>query len=292
MEGTITATPEVTQGGTAPAAAPEGGAQTAGAVEAPASWVTSLTDESLRTHPGLSKFKDVESLAKSYVELDQLRRDRSGVKPLTETSTPEEVAAYRQAMGVPEAPEKYELGDLEYPEELTPSQEALGEWRNVFHGLHLTAGQAQALMKAHATIASRDFRMLQQSREQAVAEFQRAGRAKHGAEWGNLLTHVEQWANKEYGAEAMETLGFQPGSSLAAGQSPLIVDLIMADMKNKGEDPRLFLLGNGQGGIMSKEAARAKREDLAAQYFRLPEDSPERPAIHAEMNRLAPLMGS
>ena len=76
---------------------------------------SALFDESLKTHQGLAKFKDVDALAKSYVELDSMRRERSGVKPLTPESTPEEVTAYRAAMGIPEKPEGYELGELDFP---------------------------------------------------------------------------------------------------------------------------------------------------------------------------------
>src|SRR5687767_2761423 len=105
MDGT---TPE-TNGAITPGATAEG-TGLSGESAAPSSWISSLTDESLRGHQGLTKFKDVDSLAKSYVELDKMRNERSGVKPLTPESTPEEITAYRQAMGIPEAPEKYELG--------------------------------------------------------------------------------------------------------------------------------------------------------------------------------------
>lgn len=60
---------------------------------------------------------NVEGLAKSYAGLEQLLGQKANaVRIPTEQSTPEEVAAYRKALGVPEKVEDYQIKPEQLPE--------------------------------------------------------------------------------------------------------------------------------------------------------------------------------
>jgi len=60
---------------------------------------------------------DIESLAKSYHGLEQLLGKKAhAVAVPNEKSTPEEVAAYRKALGIPESPDKYDVKPERLPE--------------------------------------------------------------------------------------------------------------------------------------------------------------------------------
>lgn len=74
------------------------------AIKNPHEWAASL-DDSLKNETSLHKFKDVNSLAKSYIELEKTR----GKSPFPDAKSTEEerIAFYRKA-GIPE-PEKYTL---------------------------------------------------------------------------------------------------------------------------------------------------------------------------------------
>lgn len=57
----------------------------------------------------LKRFASPEALAESYIEIEKRLRSGQFPKGLTAESTPEEVAEYRKAYGVPETPDKYDL---------------------------------------------------------------------------------------------------------------------------------------------------------------------------------------
>lgn len=68
------------------------------------SWRDSLPDD-LKADKSLESFKDIPSLAKSYVETKKLVGAKSAV-PGPEAK-PEEIAAFHKAIGVPDTPEGY-----------------------------------------------------------------------------------------------------------------------------------------------------------------------------------------
>lgn len=270
--------PQGGQGGTSP-----------GTQAATTSWLSTLTDESLRTHPGLQKFTSLDGLAKSYVELDKLRHERSGVKPLTAESTPEEVAAYRQAMGIPEAPEKYELGELSFPEEATPTQEDLGVWRKTFHDLHLTQAQTQGIMQAFALDTSAKWNKIAEAQETQTRETLQALSKKYGAQAPALAQLAHEYVKRRYGEDGLRAFDFQPGQPTSIGNNPLLLEILIESAKLTGHDQ--FIVAQSGGGLMSKEGASKRYDEISAQFYALPEGSPERPALEAEMKRLAPLLG-
>jgi hypothetical protein len=57
----------------------------------------------------LKRFASPEALAESYIEIEKKLRAGQIQKPITKDSTPEEIAEYRKAYGIPESPDKYDL---------------------------------------------------------------------------------------------------------------------------------------------------------------------------------------
>jgi hypothetical protein len=78
-------------------------------------WRDSLGDE-LRLDKSLADFKDVGALAKSYVSLRKTIGDREVVRVPKPDAKPEDIAAYRKAIGVPESPDKYGVEFPKMPE--------------------------------------------------------------------------------------------------------------------------------------------------------------------------------
>ena len=71
-------------------------------------WRASLPED-IRSEKSLESFKDVGSLAKSYVETKRLVGAKQGVTVPGADAKPEDVAAYRKAIGVPDTPEGYTI---------------------------------------------------------------------------------------------------------------------------------------------------------------------------------------
>lgn len=73
------------------------------------SWLESLSDD-VRSDPSLKVFKDVNGLAKSYVNAQKMIGADRVIMP-NEKSTDEEWNAFYQKMGRPESADKYEIKD-------------------------------------------------------------------------------------------------------------------------------------------------------------------------------------
>lgn len=78
-------------------------------------WTARLPEELGEYRESLGKFKTVGDLAKSYRQLEAWRSGKGTFVP-GKDATPEEVASYRKAMGVPDAPEGYRIRPEALPE--------------------------------------------------------------------------------------------------------------------------------------------------------------------------------
>lgn len=75
------------------------------------SWRDSLPDD-LKADPTLSKYSDLSNLAKAHVELQKKFGQKGVFKPGKDAS-PEEIKSFREAMGIPTDPTKYDMGQFE-----------------------------------------------------------------------------------------------------------------------------------------------------------------------------------
>lgn len=94
----------------------QGGGGDGGQADADPSWYehvsADLTDgekASLRDYLKASGIKDINSLAKRARDSQQALRDSGRIKVPGENATPEEIAAFRKAVGVPDEPAGYEF---------------------------------------------------------------------------------------------------------------------------------------------------------------------------------------
>lgn len=117
---------------------------------------------------------------------------RSGeVKPvLGKDAKPEEIAAFREAHGIPAEPSKYDLGDLAI---VTEEKALVDKFLTSAHGVNMTPEQVRASLAAYTEIseAARNERATQDQEIKATAE------DKLRAEWGpeyrtnlNLVTNM------------------------------------------------------------------------------------------------------
>ena len=99
-----------------------------------------LPPEVAKAYPGLTKFKDLASLAKGYGELEKFS---SGALRLPAADAPqEEKDAFYSKLGRPESADKYEI---KFGEGVAVDDKLLGSFRDTAHKLGLSQGQAQAL---------------------------------------------------------------------------------------------------------------------------------------------------
>ena len=105
-------------------------------------WFTALGDEFAPSADALKPFKDVKSLAKSYLHFR-----KTGPAYPGPDSTAEDVARYRQLSQVPEAPEGYGLAKpAELPAGVDWDDSAVASIAAVAHQHHVPAAALQAIV--------------------------------------------------------------------------------------------------------------------------------------------------
>lgn len=122
--------------------------------------------------PTLSKFdgKEVNDLAKAYANLEKLasRKTEGMVRIPTETSTPEEIAAYRTAVGAPEDPAGY---TATFPEGMESHAEALTPFQEIFHKHSGSPALYQEAVAKWAQIEAEQLQAVQAAERQLVNEW-------------------------------------------------------------------------------------------------------------------------
>ncbi|GAA5497561.1 hypothetical protein Rhal01_03757 [Rubritalea halochordaticola] len=151
-----------------------------------------LEQESLADYrKTLSKFKTPEDLARSYANLERMRR----VPELGEEADQKAVETFRRANDIPLEAGGYEL---QLPEDLPAGVEmpegALEHYQQLAHGINATPAQAQAILDKHLEYLSSQTQeaegSLTKARQQAVGELRR--------EWGHEFDTKLQNAQKVY----------------------------------------------------------------------------------------------
>lgn len=176
-------------------------------------WRASLPDD-LKADPSLATFKDVPSLAKSYVETKKLVGAKAFKVP-DATATDEERATFRKTLGVPDTPDGYQIKRPEIAvDSMVWDQNAE---KNFLARMHRAGAPPEVVQEAISFYGEFFAAQMEAARREAQAVQSELRR-----EWGPTYdAHVGR-ANRavqEYGGE--ELVNFLATSGL--GRHPLMV---------------------------------------------------------------------
>lgn len=210
------------------------------------------------------KGPNVEALAKSYdVAQRALGRKAQSVLPPTEKSTPEEIAEYRKALGVPDSPDGYKLKPDNLPEGVQFDEATAKRAAELAHKHHIPASAMQEFMKFDMERAA----MMQQAAAGMIEQQLEAGREELQKVYGDKFGEKIELARR-----AALTAGVDPSSH--GFVDPQVVKAIVS-LAEKLSDDRL-VEGN-QTGVSS---TRARARDIMTNqanplYARYQEGDPE-----------------
>jgi hypothetical protein len=214
----------------------------------PVSWIDSLSDE-LKGNATLSKFKDVESLAKSYVNAQKLIG--SSVKVPGEGATEQELAEFYGKLGRPESVDKYNLPELTTGETFEDLKDSLER----MHKANLTDAQVKEILAIHN---DRHSKMLEAIQEKAKADEESVKKL-----WGNdydknisLAKNTAKELVDKFGDSAKELLA----SPLA--NNPLLLSMLAELGKNSAEGNSKIISVNGSGQVDSEESIKAQINEI------------------------------
>lgn len=170
--------------------------------------------EEIRSHPSLSPIKDVENLARSYVNAQRLiGADKI---PMPSNPTDEDLDRIYSRLGRPETPDAYGIS----PDGNVITEERAAEYADIAHKLRLTPEQASGVLEYYRSAVQNDTAAInssnEQAREQAVSALQ--------AEWGDQYDariEAAQRAVDKFDAGGVMELQLADGSVL--GNHPEII---------------------------------------------------------------------
>lgn len=205
-------------------------------------WNQTLNDSEMGEYAGLiGKYNSFDGLIKGFKNAEGLL----GKKALTpdaaivpnEGSSPEEVAAYRQAIGVPESATAYDLQPENLPEGMGWDEGLAGDWQNAFHEAGISQEQAAKLSQAYSDITNNQLTQANQTLQlQSEGEMEQQ-RAEMQKQWGDKYD-----TNLQNAVNMASTMGFdlENQHDMAAMRNPKVLNMILAkhDSLQEGNMPR------------------------------------------------------
>ena len=186
----------------------------------------------------VAKYKSPEGLLKGAANLISFAGKKvEGVIVPNEGSTEQEVAEYRQAIGVPESPTAYDLQPENLPEGMNWDEGLAGEWQNVFHDVGLSQEQAAKISQAYSDITNNQLQQATQTLNTQSEGEMEAQRGELQKQWGDKYD-----TNLQNAVNMATTMGFDLDnpSDIASMRNPKVLNMILEkhDSLKEGSMPR------------------------------------------------------
>jgi len=156
----------------------------------PADWQQKLAGDDKEALKTLSRFTDPTALFKSYEAMRAKMASGELKAPLAKDAKPEEVAAWRKANGIPEAPDKYELKLEDGLVIGEPDKPLVDEYLKVAHALNQTPEQASANVGWYLQMQRQQEEVLTENNLKARSACEEELRAEWGQEYKANLNAI------------------------------------------------------------------------------------------------------
>lgn len=206
-----------------------------------------LIPEDIRQHPSLSPIKDVENLARSYVNAQRLiGADKI---PMPVNPTDEDLDRIYGKLGRPETPDQYGIsadGNIITEERAT-------EYADIAHKLRLTPDQAKGVLDYYRSVAENDMTTMANTNAQAMEQ----SAAALQAEWGDNYDAKMQSAQKvvdQFGAGNIMEMQLADGTKV--GNHPDVIRAFakIADFRQTVTSEDTVSEGTSSMGMSAQQA--------------------------------------
>ncbi len=193
-------------------------------------WTSQLAGD-LQSQDAFKQFGTLHDFARSYLDLQsKYEQAGSGVKVPGEGATDEEMAAFRQAMGIPEGPDGYEFEIQNAPEDVS-----FDEFKQLAAEVGLTPQQAQKLvewdMQRRASEQQQQTEQFKATRDEALKHLQE----RHGEKWEGKLERALRLVERAGGPELRQEL-----NDTGIGNNPKLIDTFIKLAEMTSEDGIVF----------------------------------------------------
>lgn len=181
--------------------------------------------EDLRQHPSLSPIKDVENLARSYVNAQRLIG--ADKVPLPVNPTDEDLDNIYARLGRPENPDQYNIS----PDGNILTEERANEYASIAHQLRLTPDQASGVLEYYRSVVQNDTEAMSNANSQAIEESTVALQKEYGAEFDNKVASAQAVVDK-FDAGGIMELQLADGTKLGNHPDVIKAFVNIAEFRN------------------------------------------------------------
>ncbi|WP_234819178.1 hypothetical protein [Sinorhizobium meliloti] len=153
----------------------------------------------------LGRYKSIDAISRGFREAYNTAKNGGPKLPaLSDKSTPEEVKAYREAMGIPEDPTAYP-GDFREGYQATDADKAiLGDFKTAMHARNVPPAAAAAALEWYQDFATAQQQELDGNLAKVAKETQSALRNEWGGEYDGNIGAAQQLMTSHLGKEGFE----------------------------------------------------------------------------------------
>lgn len=167
-------------------------------------WLDRLPEEFKDSKQILGQFKDINGALKTLVNQQKLLGKKADAVLIPkDDASPEEIAAFRSKLGVPDSADKYPVKPSDLPQGVEWNEAQAKEFNKFAHEKGLTPAQAEAIMSWDA---QREIAKAQESEAQQKADFDTARKTLAEA-WGDRFE-----TNKAVATRMAQSLGLDPNT--------------------------------------------------------------------------------
>lgn len=169
-------------------------------VQTARSWKETISEE-FRNDPNISKFTEIDALAKSYINATKMIGSDKIAVP-TNNSTEDQWNEVYNKLGRPESPDKYKL---DFKSEVAPVDEnAIKSFAEVAHKTGLNEKQAQAILDFYKQNSENSVQQLKIDTETAQAQAEQQLRQEWGKQYESNITKAASVAKANMSGDVLD----------------------------------------------------------------------------------------
>lgn len=249
-------------------------------------WKQKLAGEDEKILKNIEKYKSPTDLAKGYLELQKKFSETRPIPQLPKDATPEQVKEYREKLGIPESPDKYEIkldgvviGDYDKP--------VVDAWLEKAHAANMTPAQVNQTLQSYFEVQNKIQSDINQKAEAQNKEFEKTLQKEWGVDYSSNLNLVASHLQKELGNDLFQKLSRAqaPDGTFLINDAKLL-NHFLGQAKSLGTNNTITPSNSDTTSLLSRKAELDKIASTDARtWFNSPELRAEAAEIEAMLNK-------
>jgi hypothetical protein len=228
---------------------------------APTDWRAGITNPDARKMADDST--DINHLAERALTMRQ--KLANAIIPPGKDAKPEEIAAYRQKIGVPETPDGYTWQD---PEGYTPTEtdKAMrGTMAKAFHDANISAEAAKALTATYREMITAQAQAIKDADAKYAQESDAALKTEWGADYEKNKTYAGRAAKEIFGDQFDDARNIEDKNGKFVLDNPIMLKALAKIGREMGEDRLGSVISDSDRSSINDQITSLRKQQSEAQ---------------------------